>query len=187
MILTPIFSRLTLGLTLLIGALVVLILMIGQTMPEGWLVTYARREPAGHWVLREVDAGRGLSRAILTQYVFPTEPEFSPDGTFIAWTVRDLNLLHVATGEVTQLPSCYDLAWSPDSDAFAYVCNGEMIVMARDDNGGFAIDSRLNSRRGDMSQPVWSPERGQHPKAGDGFRLAEIELYPVCCVSPQRQ
>ncbi len=175
MMLTLKFSRLLLVLTVLLVLVVGGAVLVGQGIDEGWLVTYARREPAGHWTLREVDAGRGVSRAIFTDYRFPTEPTFSPDGAFIAWTVRDLNVLQVGTGVVTQYSACYDMAWAPDSRAFAYVCNGEMIVMTRDADDTFSVGSRLNSRRGDMSKPVWSPDGGQ--VAYQDYREGFLQLF----------
>jgi dipeptidyl aminopeptidase/acylaminoacyl peptidase len=111
------------------------------------------------------------------------DPQVSPDGKTVAFTIGDVNfdanrtvtqiyITPIGGGNVTQLTKGDNSAsgprWSPDGRKIAYVTGGQIWVMGRDGDDKELVTKISTGASG----PVWSP---------DGKWIAfTSEVYPEC-------
>jgi len=111
------------------------------------------------------------------------DPQLSPDGKLIAYTISDpdkaanrsrtqIYLISVDGGEPKQLTNGQSSAstprWSPDGQRIAFVTGGQLNVMDAT-GGGVKKITTISTSAGD---PVWSP---------DGKMIAFVsDIYPDC-------
>ncbi len=111
------------------------------------------------------------------------DPQVSPDGKSVAFTIGDVNLdgnrvvnqiysVSLAGGEIKQLTSGDKSAssprWSPDGKKIAYVTGSQIWVMDHDGDNKQQV-TRISTGAGG---PVWSPD-------GNGIAFTS-EVYPEC-------
>ncbi len=134
--------------------------------------SFANAQPTGHYSVEDMLKIRRVG-----------DPQISPDGKRVAFTIGDVNvegnrtLTHIyimssAGGEMKQLTtgaaSASSPRWSPDGKRIAYVTGNQIWVM--DPDGGNKEQITKISTGADG--PVWSP---------DGHWLAFVsDVYPEC-------
>ena len=124
--------------------------------------------------------GDGGNQVRLTEHpAYDTEPSWSPDGTWIAFS-RDyhIHVMDADGGNLMQIAKNtrgWDPAWSPDGTKIAYTCyqalKRQVWVMAPD--GG---DQNLLTQWGENYDPAWSPD-GDRIAFVSAKRHAGPEIY----------
>jgi dipeptidyl aminopeptidase/acylaminoacyl peptidase len=117
-----------------------------------------------------------LALDLLTSHSRPSDPQISPEGDRIAFTLAPVSregehpaaaiwVVEAGGGEARQFTGggeWYDAAprWSPDGARLAFISDrgrrGERTLYAMPAGGGEAL--RLFERRGKVSEPAWSPD-----------------------------
>lgn len=125
-----------------------------------------------NWIVDDLLKGRRVS-----------DPQVSPDGQWVAYTVGDLNwdanryvnqiyISPVAGGSMKQLTkgtgSASQPRWSPDGKRIAYVTGGQIWTMKPDGDDTVQITSLSSGAGG----PVWSPN--------SQWLLFGSDVYPEC-------
>jgi dipeptidyl aminopeptidase/acylaminoacyl peptidase len=157
--------------------------------PDGRALAFARfttRDERYRSSIVVRDLAGGTERLLVTQRLFPRfgsvgEPDWSPDGTTIAYTYSELDRRHYFRPAVrtipagggtarTLIPRAQSPDWSPDGSRLAFAsvrdrngdrCGsdecwyaGELYTAAADGSG----ETRLTRNEGDDTDPQWSPD-----------------------------
>ncbi len=95
--------------------------------PDSQTICYVSRS-SGTARLYAISASGGTPRRIAANGAsYPTEPDWSPDGKWIAFTTQtrefSINIVSVSSGEVIPLVAGEDPSWAPNSRALMF-CKG---------------------------------------------------------------
>ena len=172
------------------AGLIVLALLGGRFVPEGWQVLYVRQADFYYRALWRVDTSRGLTFPENDVRYAESVFALSPDGRFLLATRYDessaqTRIFDLHSGLRSEsIVGSDQWAWSPDGRFLAFVDEqGDLFKLSRPDFDKGETTFRLTDAtllvrsRGDMSAPVWSPDGTRI--AYQDFRANVQQIYVV--------
>jgi WD40-like Beta Propeller Repeat len=125
--------------------------------PDGKRIAYGDEDDPAR--IQMVDVASGASTTLgSASFERAFDLAWSPDGTKIAFDGDGLELIEVATGQVTKLTDKLDAfmpAWSPDSTRIAFIRDGGLFTIGRDGRGERRL-ATVGDLLGDGSAASWS-------------------------------
>lgn len=162
------FAKVSAIIAILLGALIFLALVGGESVAVGWQINVASRTRDGYWSYKLIDLDRGLTQHTPLTRVIRSPPLFSPDGRYAVMDVGAsyelVNLINNTT--ITELAGVGRI-WSPDSRYLSFLDNdaesetfGAFLILPIDANGvvGDPLPVALEGGEALTGYALWSPD-----------------------------
>jgi TolB protein len=129
------------------------------SQPDGQWICFANRVKERRVLCKVPAAGGAPQRIATTGVLNPTEPDWSPDGKWIAFTAQmggfEICVVPSAGGQVTELVAGEDPSWAPNSRTLAFYRRSTGRLSLLDVPTKQVKDVRRVSP-GENSQPSWA-------------------------------